>query len=123
MTKKVQRKRDTVSLADEISEYLGSIPVSTMNLLDCWQRAAAPHLLEHTDNVVYENRPTKKGGDKQEDAAQKNIVLVYVDSPAYAAELSMDKELYRLKLQQETKKEITDIKFLVSRKTALRKSR
>jgi hypothetical protein len=123
MATKPLRKREIVSLRDGIDEYLRKIPVSTMNLQDCWKRVAAPSFLAHTDNVVYENRSTKKNKESQEVLPHKNIVLVYVDSPAFATELSMNKELYRLRMQQETKKDIADIKFLVSRKTAQRKSR
>jgi hypothetical protein len=122
VTTELKRKREAILLGAGIDEYLGRIPASTMNLFDCWQRVAAPELLTHTDNVVYENRSAKKHKEEQRELLHKNIVLVYVDSPAYATELSMNKELYRLRMQQETKKEITDIKFLVSRKTALRKN-
>lgn len=122
---KIERKRESVILADEIGEYLGALKTSkeghvqktmstaavkkSLNLLTCWQQVAPPRLLQHTDNVVYSTK------------SKDTEVLVYVDSAAYAAELSMDKELYRFRMQQETEKELSDIKFLVSRKTALRK--
>jgi len=107
--KKPKRKEATLSLRDGLAEYLESLPLSKRGLWVYWERVAAPHLVEHTDNVVYSTR------------SKNNTVLVYVDSSAYANELTMDKELYRMKMQKETKKEIADIKFLVSRKTALRR--
>ena len=110
-TKKPQRKQKAVSLGDGIAEFLGTLPSSKGGLWVHWSRIAAPHLLEHTDNVVY-NTSTKD-----------DSILVYVDSPAYAAELSGDKELYRLRLEQETGKSIGDVSFLVSRKSAYRKRR
>lgn len=123
--KRIQRKKESVFLGDEIGEYLSSLKVfgsdgkkrttasqaakRSMNLLVCWQRVAPQRVLDHTDNVVYSTR------------SKDTEILVYVDSAAYAAELSMDKELYRIKMQQETEKQISDIKFLVSRKTARKK--
>ena len=127
MSKEAKPKKETVFLGDEIQEYLNALKVSnnessgktpvakavqnSMNLLTGWQLTAPPHLLKHTDNVVYSTR------------SEGTEILVYVDSGAYAAELTMDKELYRRKLEQVIEKEIDDIKFLVSRKTMLRKKR
>lgn len=118
--KKDLRKRDSVFLGDEIGEYLESLKADTknktkkgvskrnlqksMNLLVCWEQIVTPRINEHTDNVVYSTR------------SEETELLVYVDSAAYATELTMDKELYRIKMQNEIGKEIADIKFLVSRK-------
>jgi hypothetical protein len=133
--KEPQRKRETVSLNDEIGEYLAGLEIegvtgvksayakqggasglslsktakATMNLLVIWQKIASERVLKHTDNVVYSTR------------SKDTEILVYVDSPVYAAELTMDKEIYRLRMQQETGKDISDIKFLISRRTSLRK--
>lgn len=131
MSKKTPRKRETVTLGDEIVEYLGALRDTSanykkrqgskqggkgaaegqksLNLLSCWQNIAPPRLLEHTDNVVYSTR------------SKETELLVYVDSSSYAAELSLDKELYRLSMQKELQKDIADIKFLVSKKAARRK--
>ena len=123
MSKEAKPKKTTVFLGDEIQEYLNSLKGAkgkglsnksvqkSMNLLTGWQLTAPPHLLKHTDNVVYSTR------------SEGTEVLVYVDSGAYAAELTMDKELYRRKLEQVIEKEIDDIKFLVSRKTMFRNKR
>jgi hypothetical protein len=70
---------------------------------------APPLMAEHTDSVVYSRR------------SAADEVLVYVDDAAFAAELSMNKEIYRLKMQEITGKQLADITFLVSRTTALRK--
>ena len=131
-------KRDAALLGDAIGRYLNElkVPVSkeqshrethhsahrnakgaptkktsaekaarkSMDLLVCWQQVAPLWLYEHTDNVVYSTR------------SQGTEILVFMDNAAYAAEMTMDKELYRIRMQQETKKEIDDIKFLVSRR-------
>ena len=109
--KKEQReKREPVFLGDEIARYLEKLPMAKRGLLVHWEKVASSRFLEHTDNVVYCTR------------SKNNTILVYVDNAAYAAEMSMDKELYRLRMQQETKQKISDIKFLVSRRAALRKT-
>ena len=124
MTKKEEkRKKATVLLGDEIEEYLqrlnqgskkGSKKLgpgqSSMNLLVCWQKVVPQRFLDHTDNVVYSLR------------SKKTELLVYVDSNSCAAELSMDKELLRQRMQEELGKEISDIKFLISRKNPRKKS-
>jgi len=107
--KKNKRKEHELSLGDAVAEYLNTLPLAKRGLVVHWEKVAAPHFLEHTDNVVYDSK------------SKNNTILVYVDSAAYANELTMDKELYRMLMQKETKKEIADIRFLVSRKTALRK--
>ena len=122
--KEEQRKKKTISLGEGLEEYLGSFKIGTaggsstgsasakkktMNLLTCWQRVAPKRLLDHTDNVVYSTR------------SKKTELLIYVDNATYAAELSMDKELYRHMMQQELGKEIENINFLVSRKSSFRK--
>jgi hypothetical protein len=138
-----KRKRETVFLGDEVGEYLEGLLASTgrknagikagktartaeskvvtksLNLLACWQNVAPPRLLQHTDNVVYA-KPSKSSNlsriDRNPQEPQGVELLIYTDTPAYAAELNMDKELYRIKMQQELGKEIVDITFLVSRK-------
>jgi len=107
--KKNTRKEHELSLSDAIAEYLNTLPLAKRGLVAHWEKVASPHFLEHTDNVVYSSK------------SKDNTILVYVDSAAYANELTMDKELYRILMEKETKKEIKDIKFLVSRKSALRK--
>jgi len=107
--KKGKRKEQSLFLGDAIAEYLETLPTAKRGVLAHWEKVAAPHLLEHTDNVVYDS------------GSKNNTIVVYVDSAAYANELTMDKELYRMKMQKQTKKEIADIKFVVSRKSALKK--
>ena len=107
--RKSARKEYSLSLGDAVAEYLDTLPFAKRGLVVHWEKVAAPHLLEHTDNVVYDSK------------SKNNSIIVYVDSAAYANELTMDKELYRMKMQKEVKKEIADIRFVVSRKTALRK--
>ena len=109
MAKQAERKERPIKLGSEIAEYLDKLPFHKKGLIAHWQKITPAYLLEHTDNVVYD----KHSNDE--------TVLVYVDSSAYAAELTMDKELYRLRMSQETGKEISDIKFLVSQTAAIRK--
>ena len=121
-----QRKNREVSLNSAIGEYLqnleedikkkqakagkGTRPFDTQRgLCSVWKKIAPEYLQEHTDNVVYSTK------------SKETEILVYTDDPAYAAELNMDKELYRLRMQKELGKEVSNIKFLVSRKTAQRK--
>lgn len=117
---KDKRKHETVSLGSEIEEFLDSIKLvsqkdgkthsskkkikKSLNLLACWQQSVSKRVKDHTDNVVYDTQ------------SEETELLVYVDSAVYAAELSMDKELYRIKMQESLGKEIKDIRFLVSRK-------
>lgn len=117
------KRKEAVSLGSEIEAYLGKLKVAathqkkgfqakgitstkkSTNLLVVWQRIAPERIIEHTDNVVYSTR------------SENTEILVYMDSSVFATEMTMDKELYRVKLQNELEKEIADIKFLVSRKT------
>lgn len=124
--KRPKRKRESVWLGDEIAEYFETLEKRqgkekrgtasggmkrSMGLLLSWQRVTSDSVFEHTDNVVFSKK------------SKETEILVYVDNATYAAELTMDKELYRIKMQQEIQKEISDIKFLVSRKSAFRKGK
>ncbi len=107
-----ERKKRT-NLNKEIIEFIESHPQSIytkgIRLQQVWERIAGVQELEHTDNIV---RGTGK----------KGIIIVYVDSSHWAAELSTKCELYRIMLENEIKEEIKELKFLVTRKTALKKT-
>jgi hypothetical protein len=80
-----------------------------IRLQTAWEAIAPPQALEHTDNVVFSTKTKNRS------------ILVYVQNSHWAAELGTQKELYRILLEQETGWEISDIKFLVTRKTAFKK--
>jgi hypothetical protein len=80
-----------------------------IRLQSAWEAIATPQALQHTDNVVFSTK------------AKESCVLVYVQDSHWAAELGMQKELYRLLLEKEYGQEIKDMKFLVTRKTAFKK--
>lgn len=121
-----KKKREEVLLGSGIEQFFTKLeekekkeqrkksgrPFDTQKgLCEIWRKIASEHFQEHTDNVVYSTR------------SEKTEILVFTDDSSYAAELSMDKELYRLRMQGELGKEIADIKFLVSRKAAQRKAK
>ena len=122
--KREKVKREEVLLSSGIERFFTDLeakqkkssatarPFDTQKgLCDVWRKIAPEHFQKHTDNVVYSTK------------SEKTEILVFTDDSSYAAELSMDKELYRLRMQGELGKEISDIKFLVSRKTAQRKAK
>jgi hypothetical protein len=79
-----------------------------IRLQNAWETIATPQILAHTDNVVF--TPKKHSS-----------ILVYVENSHWAAELENQKELYRILLIKETGWDISDIKFLVTRKVSLKK--
>lgn len=81
----------------------------TMQLQQVWENIASEKELINTDNIT-------RSSDK------KNIILIYVVNSHWAAELSTKKELYRIMFEKELKEEIKEVKFLVNRKAALKKS-
>jgi hypothetical protein len=80
-----------------------------IRLQNAWEAIATPQALQHTDNVVFSVK------------AKEACVLVYVQDSHWAAELGMQKELYRLLLEKEYGQEIKDMKFLVTRKASFKK--
>jgi hypothetical protein len=108
-----ERKERFNDLSSEIRLWMESQPNAPyLNGLRCqnaWERIAPDHILKHSDNVVLREKN------------EKNTILVFVDNPSYAAELSMEKEYYRLVMAQELDKNIDDIRFITSKQTAIRK--
>jgi hypothetical protein len=80
-----------------------------IRLQSAWEKIATPQELEHTDNVVFSIK------------SKDPCILVYVDSSHWAAELGFQKELYKILLERETGWKLSDLKFLVTRKTSLKK--
>ena len=107
------RSQETVSLSAEIDRFVErAIPKKAragLELQLAWEKAASSNVLSHTDTVMFSKRE------------KEPVVIVYVDDSAWAAELNMQKESYRLKLQDSLARPITEVRFFVSRITALRK--
>jgi hypothetical protein len=80
-----------------------------MRLQTAWEAVAPQRALQYTDNVVFSPK------------SKDSTILVYVANSHWAAELGTQKELYRILLERETGWELSDIKFLVTRKTAFKK--
>jgi len=106
------RSRKAISLNDALGACVeGLVPEAarqTSGLWRVWEKIASARVREHTDNVVY-------GKNKEP------VILVYVDDSSWAAELAMQKEFYRIRMESELGRPISEVKFLVSRKAYLRK--
>jgi hypothetical protein len=117
----VGRRRDTgkgqVRLNAELDAYISRAGVSgfkdSVELKTAWEKVCGQDALDHTDNVIYSKRTHKK--------TQKTVIVVYMDDSHWAAELSMNKELLRLKLAQTLHRPIEDIVFEVNRRAAIKR--
>ena len=125
MKKRFDKKLKTVSLGSEIDEYMVNLKESSvesnnkrlarglkkgsLNLMACWRSVASERIFNHTTNVVYKKR------------SEGTELLIYVDSAIYSTELTMEKEIHRIKMEKVLGKEIKDITFLVSRESSFRK--
>jgi len=111
------RTQKTTGLDEEVARYIGeNIPQEArqgLGLQRAWEKIAPPQIQEHTDNVVFAKNGAKAGKD--------TTILIFVDDSSWAAELNMQKEYYRIRLEQELDQAVTEVKFFASRKTALRK--
>ena len=77
-------------------------------LQEAWERVAPESVLRHTDNVI---------DGKKKDGS----LVIFVDTPHCAANLSMNKEYFRQMMEHETGYSITDIFFIVSKESGIRK--
>ncbi len=91
-----------------VNSHANSKLVRGVKFQRAWERLAPTQILKHTDNVV-------------ESKKQKNAITVFVDAPHIAAELSMSKEYYRQMMEYETQENISNIFFIVSKETGIRK--
>jgi len=111
------RKQKAANLDDVLAQYLAeNIPKEAhkgLNLQRAWLRIASDQTQKHTDKVMFAKSGAKKNGEP--------TILVYVDSSSWAAELNMQKEYYRIRLEQELGQAIEEVKFLPSNTAALRK--
>jgi len=102
-----------VSFNDAFSHFVEEhVPKATrigLELQRAWENIASPHVLEHTDTVMFSKRE------------KEPIILIYVDDSVWAAELNMQKEFYRINFQEILAQPIAEVRFFVSRVTALRK--
>ena len=106
----MKRNKRPSSLHEEIKKitHNESYSPETDNgrLHHAWEKVAPAAALKHCDNILFSGR------DKEP------VILVYVDSSQWAAELSLQSEILRILIGQELKKTIKSIKFQVSRKAA-----
>jgi hypothetical protein len=113
MARRYDKGQGQVRLSQELSGFLGKNisegQQGAFKLQSAWVQVCNQQALDHTDNVLFSKR------------SQGRVVLVYVDSSHWAAELSMNKELLRLKLNQVLEAQIDDIVFEVSRAAALKR--
>lgn len=106
----MKRNKKVSSLNDEIKQYTQNKKylqdTNSARLRHAWEKVAPTSALKHCDNILFSNR------DKEP------VILVYVDSSQWAAELSLQSEILRILLSQELNQAIESIKFQVSRQTA-----
>jgi hypothetical protein len=109
---KGKRNEKAVRLSAQLGEFIqGHFDEEFsrgIRLQNAWETIAGPQVLLHTDNVVF-SKKNKQG------------ILIYVENSHWAADLSTQKELYRILLERETGWVIPDIEFLVTRKVSLKK--
>lgn len=79
-----------------------------MLLQEAWERIAPEKALKHTDNVI----ESKKRAD---------AIAIFVDTPHAAADLAMSKEYYRQMFEVELGVPVSDVFFVVSKDTGVRK--
>ena len=102
-----------VSLHDELARCVDKlVPKNTrisFELQHAWEHIASPQVREHTDGIMFSKR------DKDP------VILIYVNDSSWAAELSMQKEFYRIRMEEELGKTVKEVRFIVSRIASLRK--
>ena len=79
-----------------------------ITLQDAWEKIAPASVLSHTDNII--------DGKKKEGS-----IVIFVDTPHCAANLSMNKEYFRQMMEHETGFTISDIFFVVSKESSIHK--
>ena len=79
-----------------------------MLLQEAWERIAPEKALRHTDNVI----ESKKRPDS---------IAIFVDTPHCAADLAMSKEYYRQMFEVELGTPVSEVFFVVSKETGIRK--
>jgi hypothetical protein len=99
-------------LQDYITKNGGQNLANSLRLQKAWELMASEQALEHTDNVAF-----KKSNSEHQAA----IILVFLDSSSWAAELSTQKELYRILFEKELNQPLAEVRFLVSRAAALKR--
>ena len=106
------RLRKPVSLDEAIHGWAEhNMPPSTHKIFElqrAWEAVAPPQVREHADSVVFSKN-------------KETVILVYVANSTWAAELNMQKEFYRIVMEDELGRPVEEVKFLVSRITSQRK--
>lgn len=101
------------NMNDEIQRFIASHTSpqfrKALQVKNAWEKIASDYILAHTDNVVFSKR------------SEQRSLLIYVDSSQWAAEMSMQKEYFRIMMNQEIYPPIDDIIFLVSKKVGIKR--
>ncbi|MDR2714612.1 MAG: DUF721 domain-containing protein [Coriobacteriales bacterium] len=107
------RAKEALTLDDAIQRCVNhALPQKThqgFKLQRAWEAVAAPQIKKHVCKIMFSKH---KEHTKNK---QKRTVIVYVESSPWAAELRMQQEYYRLRLEHELGEPLNEVKFLVSR--------
>ena len=95
-------------IARVIDANISPAALHSLRLKEAWENVAPQSVLDHTDNIG----SSKKG---------RNSLVVYVDTPHCAANLTMRKEYFRQMMEHELGGTVENIFFVVSKSTGIRK--
>jgi len=103
------------NLEEELVAFLqknqSPLTISAVKLRQAWKDIASPRVLEHSDNIIYDKKDPR-------------IVIVYVDSSHWSAELNAEKEIYKKQLSKALQlagdSQLHEVRFHVTRRSALR---
>jgi hypothetical protein len=107
--KKKEAKKLNIELNAFIKKNSSNRFSRAIKLQEAWKAVAPSRALEHTDNIVFSHK------------TEQPCVLIYVEDSRWAAELGMQRELYRILLEKKTGWEISELKFYVTRKAMFKK--
>ena len=110
----MKRNKGPQNLSKELRRYSqkgnNQTEIKNLRLQQAWEKVAPESALTHSDNIVFKNN------------TNSSIVLVFLDSSQWAAELSLQSEILRILLNRELGAQIEEMIFLVSRNTAQKKN-
>jgi hypothetical protein len=104
------------NLRSNLSAFISNAEQSGVSLIavrlrDAWRSVADAQILEHTDNVIYDKR-------------HADIVVVFTDDAHWTADLSAQKEIFRLLLSQAlglpTENYLRELRFVTSRRSFIK---
>jgi hypothetical protein len=121
------RVKKAVDLNEELLRYIGTFDESPaykgLKLWTAWEKIASEDIRKHTDNVVFGKKNARDARQKealikkdQDNEGEAKTVLIYLDDSAWAAELNMQREYYRIMMERELSLPVKEVLFFVSRK-------